>query len=87
MIFLLLLFIPYIINKKVFEETTIKNLHFKNRIFRGAVFDSTQVDGKMTEEGLKFYEDLAKTEVGSIITGTLCVEPHKGDFFWNKWFF
>ena len=87
MIFLLLLFIPYIINKKVFEETTIKNLHFKNRIFRGAVFDSTQVNGKMTEEGLKFYEDLAKTEVGSIITGTICVEPRKGEVFGMNGFF
>jgi len=35
-----------ILSKQIFEETKIKNIKFKNRLFKGAVFDFTFKDGK-----------------------------------------
>ena len=71
---LFLLFFQSISNRKVFEETKVKNIKLKNRLFKGGVFDFTFENGKMTERGLKYYEEYAKNEVGSIITGGILID-------------
>ena len=64
-------------NKNVFDQTTLKNLKLKNRIFLGAEFDDSFKDGKFSEKGLKKYENLAKNGVSLMITGAALV----GDYF------
>jgi 2,4-dienoyl-CoA reductase-like NADH-dependent reductase (Old Yellow Enzyme family) len=66
---LIILLFNIISTKEIFEETTIKNIKFKNRLFKGAVADFSFIDGKMTEKCLKHYEEYAKNEIGTIITG------------------
>ena len=41
----------------------MKNLKLKDRFFRGAVGDNSFVNGKLTEEGFKLYDQLSKNEV------------------------
>ena len=55
--------------KNIFDETYLKHLKLKNRIFRGAVGDTTFINGKISEEGFKLYDQLSKNEVGTIFTG------------------
>ena len=62
--------------KGIFDETKIKSLKLKNRIFRGSVIDCSFKDGHISKEGLKLYEDLAKNEVGTIFTGTAVVSDY-----------
>ena len=82
-IFILLLLIMNSIEKRylkskkgIFDETKIKSLKLKNRIFRGSVIDCSFKDGHISEAGLKLYEDLAKNEVGTIFTGTAVVSDY-----------
>jgi len=80
-LFLLYCLIQYsfgILNKKkgIFDETKLKNLKLKNRIFKGSVIDCTFIDGHITEEGLKKYEEIAKNEIGTIFTGTAVVSDY-----------
>ena len=62
--------------KGIFDETQLKNLKLKNRIFKGSVIDCSFIDGHITEEGLKIYEELAKNEIGTIFTGTAVVSDY-----------
>ena len=62
--------------KGLFDETKLKNLKLKNRIFKGSVIDCSLIDGHITEKGLKIYEDLAKNEIGTIFTGTAVVSDY-----------
>ncbi|TDT63585.1 NADH:flavin oxidoreductase [Fonticella tunisiensis] len=56
--------------KTLFEETKLGNIALKNRFVRSATWENmTTKDGHMTEKLYKIYEDLAKGEVGLIITG------------------
>ena len=64
------------IKKGIFDETHLKNLKLKNRIFKGSVIDCSFIDGHITEEGLKIYEELAKNEIGTIFTGTAVVSDY-----------
>ena len=65
-------------NKKtLFDETKLKNLKLKSRVFFGPVFDDSFKDGKFTEEGLKKYDILSKNDVALIVTGSVMV----GDYF------
>ena len=65
-----------ITKKNIFDETYLKHLKLKNRIFRGAVGDQTFINGKITEEGFKLYEQLSKNEVGTIFTGYTIVSDY-----------
>lgn len=56
--------------KKLFEETQLKNIKLKNRFVRSATWENmTTEDGHITQELYDVYEELAKGEVGLIITG------------------
>lgn len=56
--------------KTLFEETKLGNITVKNRFVRSATWENmTTEDGHITEKLYKIYEDLAKGEVGLIITG------------------
>ena len=56
--------------KKLFEQTQLKNMTLKNRFVRSATWENmTTEDGHMTPELYDIYEELAKGEVGLIITG------------------
>ncbi|WP_099192675.1 NADH:flavin oxidoreductase [Tepidibacter mesophilus] len=56
--------------KKLFEKTQLGNMTLKNRFVRSATWENrTTKDGHMTDELYKVYEELAKGEVGLIVTG------------------
>lgn len=54
--------------KTIFDKTNLVNLPLKNRLFRSAVWENLADNCHMTKELFKVYEDLAKGEVGTIIT-------------------
>ena len=62
--------------KTLFDETYIKYLKLKNRIFRASVGDSSFKDGKIAEQGYKLYDELSKNEVGTIFTGYTTVSDY-----------
>ena len=56
--------------KNLFDDTIIKGMKLKNRFVRSATWENkTSTDGHMTPELYDVYEELAKNEVGMIITG------------------
>lgn len=56
--------------KTLFKKTKLGNITVKNRFVRSATWENmTTEKGHLTEELYKTYEDLAKGEVGLIITG------------------
>ena len=62
--------------KTIFDETTLKHLKLKNRIFRAAIGDTCFKDGKITEKGFELYDQLSKNEVGTIFTGYTVVSDY-----------
>lgn len=55
--------------KSLFDKTTIKNMELKNRFVRSATWEGlANEDGHINENITKVYEDLAKGNVGLIIT-------------------
>ena len=62
--------------RSIFDETYLKHLKLKNRIFRAAVGDTTFKNGKISEEGFKLYDQLSKNEVGTIFTGFTIVSDY-----------
>ena len=63
--------------KDIFDETKIRNMKLKNRIFRGSVGDYRFFEnGHITEEALKFYEKLSEGEIGTILTGYITVSDY-----------
>ncbi len=56
--------------KHLFEHTNSMGFETKNRFIRSATWENmTTEDGHMTPELYRVYEELAKNEVGTIITG------------------
>ena len=55
--------------KSIFDETQLKYLKLKNRIFRGSVGDTSFKDCHISEDGFKLYDDLSKNEVGLFLQG------------------
>ena len=76
LISLLHLFIFATCEKTIFDETNLKHLKLKNRIFRGSVGDVSFKNGKITEEGFKLYDQLSKNEIGTIFTGYTTVSDY-----------
>ena len=62
--------------KTIFDETYLKHLKLKNRIFRAAIGDTSFKNGKITQEGFKLYDQLSKNEVGTIFTGYTTVSDY-----------
>lgn len=55
--------------KSLFDETKIKNMNLKNRFVRSATWEGlANDDGHTNEDIINVYEDLAKGNVGLIIT-------------------
>jgi 2,4-dienoyl-CoA reductase-like NADH-dependent reductase (Old Yellow Enzyme family) len=63
----------------LFDKTQHGSLKFKNRFVRAAVGEDTK-DGKLTNDMLILYEELAKGGVGSIITGFTLVDEAEKTF-------
>lgn len=56
--------------RKLFDQTKINQMELKNRFVRSATWEGMADDkGHLTDRLLKLYEDLAKGQVGLIITG------------------
>lgn len=56
--------------KKIFEETSIGDLHLANRIIRSGTWMSLATEnGELTPELLAKYTELAQSEIGMIICG------------------
>ena len=62
--------------KTIFDETNLKHLKLKNRIFRAAIGDTCFKNGKITEKGFELYDQLSKNEVGTIFTGYTAVSDY-----------
>ncbi|MDR2459352.1 MAG: NADH:flavin oxidoreductase [Deltaproteobacteria bacterium] len=59
--------------KDIFDKTQLGPLTLKNRIFRASVGDKC-ISGKIEEDNLNLYKELAKGGVGTILTGFTTVE-------------
>ncbi|PXY01973.1 NADH:flavin oxidoreductase [Marinifilum breve] len=56
--------------KRLFEPVKINSLELKNRIIRSAAWmNAAEDNGRLNEQTLKIYEDLAKGGAGLVITG------------------
>ena len=56
--------------KNIFDETRIKNLRLKNRLFRAATWEAlADRNGHFDKELYRIYEELAEGGVGCIISG------------------
>ena len=62
--------------KTLFDETHIKSMKLKNRVFRSSIIDNSLINGHLTEECLKIYDELSKNEVGTILTGATIVSDY-----------
>ena len=63
--------------KSIFDETQIKKMKLKNRLFRGSIGDYCFLkDGKITEEALNFYNKLSDNGVGTIFTGITTISDY-----------
>jgi len=55
---------------KIFEPIQIKNLKLANRVMRSATWDATSDEyGAVTSESVKIHRNLAKGNIGLIVTG------------------
>lgn len=62
--------------KTLFDSTSINHILLKNRFVRSATWEALADDhGHLTESLLTLYADLAKGDVGLIITGCVYVSP------------
>ena len=62
--------------KSIFDETYLKHLKLKNRIFRAAIGDNYFKNGKINQKGFELYDQLSKNEVGTIFTGSTSVSDY-----------
>ena len=63
---------------KIYESFRIGKLELKNRFVRSATWDSSaDSDGAVTDESVAIYRELAKGEIGLIVTGFAFVSPAK----------
>ncbi len=61
----------------IFKETTISDIKVKNRIIRSATHDGlAEENGAPSDELIKKYEQLARNEIGCIITGYAAVSKN-----------
>ncbi len=66
-------------NQPLLSPTTLGSLEVQNRIIRSATLEGVcDINGVPTEAYINLYRDLAKGEVGTIITGSTAISP-EGD--------
>ena len=75
--FLIFISFSYEKEKTIFDETTLKHLKLKNRIFRAAIGDTYFSNGKISGKGFQLYDRLSSNEVGTIFTGYTTVSDYK----------
>ena len=63
--------------KNVFDKIELKNLKLKNRVISAAMFDSFLEGKTISEKGIQKYENLAKNDIGIILTGGTFVSSFK----------
>lgn len=64
--------------KRLFETTELGPLSIKNRLVRSVTWENmTTPDGHMPDRLYTIYEELAKNEVGMIITGYANMEEEE----------
>lgn len=57
-------------SKNLFDKMEIKNVQFKNRFIRSAIWEGfASEEGEVTKELIDFYKELSSGGVGTIITG------------------
>lgn len=62
--------------EKILEEIQLQHIRVKNRFVRSAVHSFLgTMDGKISEAEFAMYEELAKSDIGLIITGHCSVSP------------
>ncbi len=70
--------------KNLFDQVKIGDMSVKNRFVRSATWENLTKDGYMNEELYNIYEELAKGEVGLILTGYANIveeeQPNPGMF-------
>lgn len=60
----------------LFSPGTIGSMEMKNRIFRAATGDAHAIEGHYTDEDFRWYETMADTGVGAVITGLAYVTDY-----------
>ena len=67
--------------KQVFEPATIGSMTMKNRIFRAATGDAHAINGHYAPEDFAWYETMADSGVGAIISGlaNVCDYPMRDE--------
>ncbi len=59
----------------MFDPIRINGLELPNRIVRSATFENMAVDGKVSDELVSVYRELARGEIGLIVAGSAYVRP------------
>ncbi len=63
--------------KNIFDETNLRGLKLRNRIFRSATWlGACDDDGNLSAEIFRTYDELATGGVAAIVTGITTVSPH-----------
>lgn len=65
-------------SKKMYESFKIDNLEIKNRIVRSAMFEFAANNGKVSEEIIDLYKEVAEGGSGLIITGMQAISATSG---------
>ncbi len=61
---------------KLFDPITLGEMNLPNRAVRSATYENRcDEEGKVTDELVQFYRELAKREIGLVITGNAMVHP------------
>jgi 2,4-dienoyl-CoA reductase-like NADH-dependent reductase (Old Yellow Enzyme family) len=69
----------------LFDQTTINGMTLQNRFVRSATWEGMcDADGKPTPKLIAFYRELARGNVGLIMTGYTFVSP-EGNSYPVKW--
>ena len=62
--------------KDLFDATQYKYMKMKNRVIKTAIEDfESWENGKVTDKYIQRYEKLSKSEIGTMITGCIMIEP------------
>lgn len=70
--------------KSIFDSVDLHHIHFKNRVLRSATWEAlAKPDGSPSAEQILIYKELAKGDIGGIITGFTSVSDD--DNYFGVW--